>query len=104
MKILITGGAGYVGSVLCERLLAQGHSVIALDSLMLGQSGPFHLAGAAAFEFVRADARDERVLKGLLPAVDAIIPLAAIVGAPACDRDPHTATTTNLDAIRLLNR
>src|SRR6185436_10105771 len=64
----------------------------------------FHLCAHPAFNFVRGDARSESTLRGLLPTVDAIIPLAAIVGAPACDLDPYMAESTNLGAIQLLNR
>ena len=104
MKVLVTGGAGYLGSVLSEHLLDAGHSVTCLDNLSLGQSGPFHLCENPRFDFVRGDARDEALLGRLLRTVDAIIPLACLVGAPACDRDPWTARAVNLDAIRLLNR
>jgi nucleoside-diphosphate-sugar epimerase len=104
VRILVTGGAGYVGSVLCERLLAAGHRVVALDSLHHGVPSLLHLCGSPAFEFVRGDARDERVLRGLLREADAVVPLAAVVGAPACERDPWLAESVNLDAIRLLLR
>jgi len=102
--VLVTGGAGYVGSVVCEHLLDAGHSVICLDTLAHGQAGPLHLCAQPAFEFVRGDARDEATLKPLVARCDAILPLAAVVGAPACDRDPGLATALNLEAIRLLNR
>ncbi len=104
MKVLVTGGAGYLGSVLSEHLLDAGHAVTCLDNLSLGQSGPFHLCESPRFDFVRGDARDEALLGRLLRTVDAIIPLACLVGAPACDRDPWTARAVNLDAVRLLNR
>lgn len=104
MKVLVTGGAGYLGSVLGEHLLDAGHAVTCLDNLSLGQSGPFHLCESPRFDFVRGDARDEALLGRLLRTVDAIIPLACLVGAPACDRDPWTARAVNLDAVRLLNR
>ncbi len=103
MKILVTGGAGYIGSVLCEALLAAGHDVTALDSLIFGQNGPFHLCSNQRFEFVRGDARDPELMGRLIPQADILIPLAALVGAPACERDPWTARTINLDAIQLLN-
>ena len=103
-RVLVTGGAGYLGSILCEHLLAAGHRVTVLDNLMYGQVSLFHLCAHPAFGFVFGDARDDRVLATLLSEADAIIPLAAIVGAPACDRDPMLATSVNLDAIRLLNR
>ena len=104
MRVLVTGGAGYLGSVLSEHLLSAGHSVTCLDNLSLGQSGPFHLCANDRYDFVRGDARDEALLTRLLPTVDAIIPLACVVGAPACQRDPWMAQTVNQDAIALLNR
>jgi nucleoside-diphosphate-sugar epimerase len=103
-RILVTGGAGYLGSILCEHLLAVGHRVTVLDNLMYGQHSLFHLCAHPGFDFVFGDARDERHLRPLVSEADAIIPLAAIVGAPACDRDPRLATSINLDAVRLLNR
>lgn len=104
MRVLVTGGAGYLGSVLCEHLLAAGHRVTVLDALHHGVPSLLHLAANPAFEFVRGDARDEAALGRLLADADAVIPLAAVVGAPACDRDPWLATSTNLDAIRTLLR
>ena len=104
MRVLVTGGAGYLGSILCEHLLAAGHRVTALDALHHSVPSLLHLCENARFEFVRGDARDEAQLGRLLADADAIIPLAAVVGAPACDRDPWLATSTNLDAIRLLLR
>jgi nucleoside-diphosphate-sugar epimerase len=102
--VLVTGGAGYLGSILCERLLAAGHRVTVLDSLLYGPGSLFHLCAQPRFAFVHGDARDEALLRTLLAGADVIIPLAAVVGAPACDRDPWLATSVNLDAIRLVNR
>jgi nucleoside-diphosphate-sugar epimerase len=102
--VLITGGAGYVGSVLCERLLAAGHRVTAVDSLIYGEQNLFHLCANPAFEFVRGDARDEVLMRPFVRDADVIIPLACIVGAPACDRDPVSARTINLEAIQMLGR
>lgn len=104
MKVLVTGGAGYLGSVLCEHLLEAGHEVIALDALVYGQTSLFQFCPNPKFDFVFGDARDETLLAKLLPKVDVIIPLAAVVGAPACDRDPITSKSLNLEAIRSLNR
>lgn len=103
-KILITGGAGYLGSVLCEHLLDRGYAVTVLDCLLYQQHSLFHLCARPRFDFVRGDSRDEATLRPLVQQADVLIPLAAIVGAPACDRDPQAATTTNLEAVRLLNR
>lgn len=104
MKVLITGGAGYLGSILAEHLLAAGLQVTVVDNLVYGQSGPFHLAAQPGFNFVFGDARDERIMSGLVSAADVIIPLAAVVGAPSCERDPVYARSLNLEAVQLLNR
>jgi nucleoside-diphosphate-sugar epimerase len=104
MKILVTGAAGYLGSVLCELLLDEGHEVMALDNLMYGQSCPLHLCANKRFDFVLGDVRDEKLVASLLKRVDAVIPLACIVGAPASDRDPTLARAVNFEAIRMLNR
>lgn len=102
IRVLITGGAGYIGSVLSERLLAAGHRVDVLDNLVWGQTSLFGLCAHPAFDFVRGDVRDEAVLAPLVRQADVIVPLAAIVGAPACDRAPWDAKSVNLEAIRLL--
>jgi nucleoside-diphosphate-sugar epimerase len=103
-RVLVTGGAGYLGSVLCETLLDQGYRVTVLDCLLFGEQSLFHLAARPEFDFVFGDARDEATLKRLVREADVLIPLAAVVGAPACDRDPYLARTVNLDAVRLLNK
>lgn len=103
-RILVTGAAGYLGSILCEVLLREGYAVQAVDTLFYGEANLFHLCGHPDFNFVKADARDEKALRPLLRDVDAIIPLAAMVGVGACDRDPLMARSVNLDAIALLER
>ncbi len=102
--VLVTGAAGYLGSILCEHLLNAGYRVKALDSLIYNQNTLFHFCANPNFDFVKGDSRDEQVIKDALKDVDAIIPLAAIVGASACKRDPWAATSTNLDAINLINK
>ena len=99
MKILITGGAGYIGSVMVPILLEQGHEVTVLDRF---PDGGTQLVGACryrGFEAVRGDARDTRLLDTLVPKADVVVPLAALVGAPLCKEDPYTATTVNRDAV-----
>lgn len=104
MKILVTGGGGYIGSVLVGHLLRAGCGVTVLDNLWHRTHGLFQYCSHKGFEFVRGDARDEAVLSKLVPGADFILPLAAVVGMPACDRDPIMASTTNFEAIALLNR
>jgi nucleoside-diphosphate-sugar epimerase len=105
-RVLVTGGLGYLGSILCEHLLQAGYHVTALDNLMYGtgQQGLNHLCANVAFDFIKGDVRDESAMKSAVKDADIIVHLAAIVGAPACDRDPLLATSVNLDAVHLLNR
>lgn len=101
-KILITGGAGYIGSVLTPLLLELGHEVTVLDTYATGE--PF-LASSCAYEGftpVRGDARNEELITELVQDKDIVIPLAAMVGAPLCDLDPISAQTINEDAIKML--
>jgi nucleoside-diphosphate-sugar epimerase len=104
MKILITGGAGYIGSVLVPHLLAGGHEVTVLDSFLFGQATLLDCCHQENFRVVRGDCRDEAIVKPLVAHADAIIPLAALVGAPMCKADQIAARTTNQDAIELLCR
>lgn len=98
MRILVTGGAGYIGSVLVPRLLEAGHDVAVLDSFMYRQPSLAAYAHSERLEVVVGDIRDKQRLDPLLQKADVVIPLAAIVGAPACDRDPFLATSVNRDA------
>ena len=104
MRVLVTGGAGYLGSVLSEHLLRAGHALTVVDNLRYGQGSLMHLCADTQFDFVRGDARDEALIARLLKDADVVIPLAALVGAPACEKDPWFARQVNLDAIRMLNR
>jgi nucleoside-diphosphate-sugar epimerase len=104
MRVLITGGAGYLGAVLAERLLKAPYEVTVVDNLLYGQHSLFHLCGIEGFDFVYGDVRDESLMRRLIATADVLIPLAAIVGAPACDRDPSLARSVNLQAIQMLNR
>jgi nucleoside-diphosphate-sugar epimerase len=104
MRILITGGAGYIGSVLTGHLLDVGHHVTVLDTLFYRQESLLPYCNHPRFAFTRGSCLDESLLRALVPRHDTIVPLAAMVGAPVCDRDPDLACRINLEAIRLLNR
>jgi len=101
-NILITGGAGYIGSVLVPELLHDGHNVTVLDNFIFGQSSLNHVCYHPNFKVYRGDVRIETDILPLMKDADIIIPLAAYVGAPFCDRDPIGATTTNKDAIFMM--
>jgi nucleoside-diphosphate-sugar epimerase len=103
-KILVTGGAGYIGSVLVPELLRAGHEVTALDNFMYGQAPLLDVCHHKTLQVVRGDARDEKLIDKHIEGKDFIIPLACIVGAPACDRDPVAARTINLEAIQMVLR
>jgi nucleoside-diphosphate-sugar epimerase len=102
MKILITGGAGYIGSVLVPALLADGHELTVLDSFMYGQTSLLDCCVDSKLKIIRGDVRDERVLGELLPKADAILPLACLTGAPICARDPMTAQAVNHNAVKMI--
>lgn len=104
MKILITGGAGYIGSVLTPTLLAKGYDVTVVDNFMFRQSGLAECCQYEGFEVVRGDCRDESLIKSLVPQHDVIIPLAALVGAPLCSRDEIGTKTINSDAVSMICR
>lgn len=103
-NVLVTGGAGYLGSTLVSHLLEAGYGVTVLDNFMYRQNSLGHVMYHPDFDVVRGDARSEEVLKPLVARADVVIPLAALVGAPLCDRDPIAATTTNRDAVVTLTR
>jgi len=97
-KILITGGAGYIGSLLTPKLLEEGYQVTVLDNFMYQQNS---LAGCCSNEnlkIIKGDVRNHVLIKNLLKEAELIIPLAAYVGAPLCDKDPVGAKSINLDA------
>jgi nucleoside-diphosphate-sugar epimerase len=102
LNILVTGGAGYLGSTMVPAFLADGHKVTVMDSFMFNQAPLNHVVADPNFTAVRGDARDESILKPLVKAADVVIPLAAMVGAPLCDRDKTAAVTVNRDAIDIL--
>jgi nucleoside-diphosphate-sugar epimerase len=101
-RILVTGGAGYIGSILVPALLAEGHRVTVLDLFRHGQPSLLDVCANPNLEVVRGDAREKDVLAPLLREADVLVPLAALVGAPACDADRLAARSTNLEAVRTL--
>jgi nucleoside-diphosphate-sugar epimerase len=101
-RILVTGGAGYIGSILVPALLAEGHRVTVLDLFRHGQPSLLDVCANPNLEIVRGDAREKDVLAPLLREADVLVPLAALVGAPACDADRVAARSTNLEAVRTL--
>jgi nucleoside-diphosphate-sugar epimerase len=103
-NILVTGGAGYLGSIMVPELLKSGHRVTVLDNFMYGQNSLLDCCSNENFDVVRGDAREEDSLNPLLKNVDYIIPLAALVGAPLCNRDKIGTITTNKDSIALITR
>ncbi len=104
LSILVTGGAGYLGSTMVPALLAEGYRVTVLDNFLFQQASLNHVCADPNFDVRRGDARDPDVLKPLLSKADIIIPLAALVGAPMCNNDKVGAETINRDAVLTLIR
>jgi nucleoside-diphosphate-sugar epimerase len=100
MNVLVIGGAGYIGSVLTRQLLERNDRVTVVDLLLFGRESLDGLDGNPNFRLVEGDLRDERLLAEVVPNHDAIVLLAAIVGEPACNRDPEQAVDTNLSGAR----
>ena len=102
MKILVTGGAVYLGSTMIGYLLNAGHSVIVIDNFMFGEASLNHYCYNDNFDIVNGDVRVQETMEPLIKWADAIIPLAALVGAPLCQKDPVAAKTTNNEAIMMM--
>jgi nucleoside-diphosphate-sugar epimerase len=100
MKILITGAAGYIGSMLCSKLVTRGYNVIAIDKITYIPNALNHLFFYKNFKFIKSDVRNKSVLKFYLNNVDFVIPLAALVGAPLCEKNKKLATQVNLNQIK----
>lgn len=101
-NITVTGGGGYIGSVLVPHLLEKGYAVTVLDNFVHNQPSLLDCCIHPHFRFLRGDCRDSEAVAAAIAKADYIIPLAAVVGAPACDADRTAAQTINLDAIRML--
>ena len=104
MKILITGGAGYIGSVLTLYLLRKNYHVTVIDNLFYGQDSLLSVCNYPQFNFINGDARDEVLIKENLSSFDIIIPLACLVGAPLCEKNKELAISTNYEAIKLIDQ
>jgi len=102
MKILVTGGAGYIGSILVPKLLQQNHQVTVIDNFMYNQTSLLDCCYDNGLTLIRGDARNKDLIQNQLKSVDAIFPLACYTGAPLCSRDPVGAESTNLDAIKMI--
>jgi nucleoside-diphosphate-sugar epimerase len=102
MKILVTGGAGYIGSVLVPELLKAGHQVIVLDNFMYDQSSLLDCCNDERLTIVRGDTRDKNIVSRLIDGVDAIFPLACLTGAPLCAKDPLAAQSIIVDAVKMI--
>ncbi len=101
-RILVTGGAGYLGSILVPELLAAGHEVTVVDNFMYTQNSLAHVCANPRFKVLHSDIRIEALMLPLIKEAEIIIPLAAYVGAPLCARDPVGATSINHDAIAMM--
>jgi nucleoside-diphosphate-sugar epimerase len=103
-NILVTGGAGYLGSMIIPELLSLGHKVTVLDNFMFKQNPLAHICANPEFDVIRGDARDESLIKSAIKDVDVVIPLAALVGAPLCNNDLLGTTSLNRDAVIMLTK
>ena len=102
MKILVTGAAGYIGSVLTPELLKKGYEVIAVDSFMYNQTSLLDCCHYNKLTIIRGDVRDKALIAKCLKGVDAIFPLACLTGAPLCSKDPVSARAINFDAVKMI--
>lgn len=100
--ILVTGGAGYIGSILVPALLKEGYKVTVVDNFLYNQSSLLDVCNDSNLTVIRGDVRDRKLMSQLIPKADVIIPLACLVGAPLCDKFPDEAKGVNFDAIKLI--
>ena len=102
LKILVTGGAGYLGSIIVPDLLNDGHKVTVLDNFMYGQNSLGHVCYYQNLEIIRGDVREINIISEIIKDFDLVIPLAALVGAPLCDNNPNGARTVNFESVQML--
>ena len=103
-KILITGGGGYVGSMLTSELISMGHQVLVVDLMKYDKGSLSHLYFFKNFKLIKKDIRDRKLIKKLLKEYEFVIPLAALVGAPLCDKFPKETIRVNKNSILLLKK
>ena len=101
-KILVTGAAGYIGSMLCTELVSKGYIVTAVDKLKYDKNSLCHLFFEKNFKFLKEDVTKLNVIKKIIKDKDFIIPLAGLVGAPLCERKKKEAVKLNVNAIKLI--
>ena len=104
MKILITGGAGYIGSILTKDLLDEGHEVTVIDNLMYNRESLIHCCNYKNFNFIKGDVTNNDTFLNEIKKNDILIPLASIVGAPACNINPEKSKSINLESIKFLSK
>lgn len=102
MKVLVTGGAGYIGSILVPMLLEKGVEVTVVDNFFYNQSSLLDVCYHPRLKVVRGDARDDKLMASLIKGQDFILPLACLVGAPLCEKLPQEARAINLEAIKMI--
>ena len=102
MKILVTGGAGYIGSILVPELLKRGHEITVIDSFIYNQTSLLDCCYNKNLTIVRGDARSKNIIAKYLRNVDAIFPLACMTGAPLCEKDTIAAKTVNFEAVKMM--
>ena len=101
-KVLVTGGAGYIGSKLVTKLVELNYDVTVIDKIVYDKTSLFHLFNKKNFKFIKGDVTNVKILKKIINNFDYIIPLAALVGAPLCEKYPEEAVNINLKAIKLI--
>ncbi len=101
-KVLVTGGAGYVGSAVVRHLIAKGYEVFSIDNLIQGSEGALSYLGYPTFHFIKGDITDVKQMEKLIKKVDYVVHLAAIVGEGACKREPELTKKTNIDGSKML--